>query len=162
MSVSSNEKIREILAKNLGFEETMREIFGAFQIHRALSMSLDEVKRGECRISVTFYEPMTNIYGTVQGGVLGVVLDSAIWMACLSVLGPGVLSEYFLVTDATPSVEIKFPVSVKKRYQVIARSSGGVESIRGRRVICGDGRILTEEGQEIAIASATQVLKPCG
>ncbi len=162
MGVPSNEKILEILAQNLGFEETMREIFGAFPIHRALSMSLDEVKRGECLISVTFYEPMTNIYGAVQGGVLGVALDSAIWTACLSALGPAVLLKYFMVTDATPSVEIKLPVSVKKRYRVIARSSGGVEIVRGRRVICGYGRILTEEGQEIAIASATQVLVPCG
>ena len=162
MSFPSNQKIQEILAKNMRFEETMREVFEAFPIHRALSMSLDKVSPAECRFSVIFYSPLTNIYGTVQGGVLGVILDAAIWMACASATDRDILEKNFMVSDSPPSGKIRVAAHTEKRYLVVAKSSGITSDRLGRCIISGHGQILTEDGTEVAIAASTKIFVPCG
>ena len=159
MNPISNKKIEQILAKKLGFEETMREIFLAFPIHNALGMSLDKVSQEDgCHFSITFYRPLTNIYGTVQGGAV-MALDSAVWMSVVAFLGPEILKDNLLITVNT-NCDFKIPVEIGERYTVMSRSSDRFSHQKGRDVVSGHALILTSDGREAALLYATKMIVP--
>lgn len=160
VSTPSNKRILGILDKKLGFDETVWEIFKLFRIHHTLGLCLDRISRVKCEFSVVFWEPLTNCYDTVEGGVL-MALDSAIWIACIADLGPEILRNNFLVTSKG-SHNFIIPVEIKRRYTVISSCSGGLSVVKNRRVISGQASILDDNGREAVLLNATKVLKPCG
>ena len=115
-------------------------------VAQLLGMQPDVVERGHvtfaCAASGRFSNPM----GTVHGGILATLLDSALGCAVQTVLEPG-------QAYTTVSLEVKYLRAVALDAGVL-RAEGTVVHA-GRRQATAEGRITDEDGRIVATATTT-------
>lgn len=115
-------------------------------VAQLLGMQPDVVERGHvefvCGASARFSNPM----GTVHGGILATLLDSALGCAVQTVLDGG--QGY-----TTVSLEVKYLRSVALDAGVL-RAEGTVVHA-GRRQATAEGRITDADGRVVATATTT-------
>lgn len=99
---------------------------------------------GITRVQLSVNENLIQFYGNLHGGVIAAMLDSAIAVALNQELGPG---------EGASTVEIKInylrPISEGTLW------AEGKVIQKGRSIVVGQGELKNEEGQILAIATAT-------
>jgi uncharacterized protein (TIGR00369 family) len=115
-------------------------------VAQLLGMQPDVVERGHvafvCAASTRFSNPM----GTVHGGILATLLDSALGCAVQTVLDGG-------QAYTTVSLEVKYLRAVALDAGVL-RAEGTVIHA-GRRQATAEGRITDQDGRVVATATTT-------
>lgn len=116
-----------------------------------LTFRLTEVEAGRVVFTGRPGQRHYNPIGTVHGGWISTILDSAMGCAVHTTLAPG---------EAYTSVEIK--VSFVKAVTVATgevRAEGRLTS-RGRRIATAEGRLLDARGNVLALGSTTCLVFP--
>ena len=123
------------------FADGPRSTLGAL-----LGMEADLIEPGHVVFTFEASEHFTNPFGTVHGGIIATVLDSAMGMAALTVLPDG--------TNApTLGLEVKYLRPVATDAGLLR--ADGVVVHAGRRVVTAEGRLLDAAGALLATATTT-------
>ena len=109
-----------------------------------LGMETDLVEHGRVVFTFEASEQFANPFGTVHGGILATVLDSAMGMAALSAMPEG-------VTTTTVALEVKYVRPVATDAGVLRAE--GVVVHAGRRVVTAEGRVVGPDGRLLATAT---------
>ncbi len=130
----------------------VRERVDASTFHRAFGMTLEHVAEGEVDVALVAGAEHLNLMGTVHGGVLATLADSATGLAYRTVLDPG-------TTFTTIQLQITY-LAPGRAGHVAAR---GRVVKRGRRtgyaeadVVDGEGRLLARATALLAVMSEGQ------
>lgn len=125
----------------------VRERVDASRFHRSFGMTLEHVAEGEVDLSLEVGPEHLNLMGTVHGGVLATLADSATGLAYRTVLEPG-------TTFTTIQLSVTY-LSAGRAGRIEAR---GRVVKRGRRtgyaeadVVDGDGRLLARATALLAV-----------
>jgi uncharacterized protein (TIGR00369 family) len=110
-----------------------------------LGMKVEVVEHGRVVFTFEASEQFTNPFGTVHGGILATVLDSALGMAALTILPDG-------ASAPTLGLEVKFVRPVATDAGVV-RVEGTVVHA-GRRVVTAEGRAVGADDRLFATATA--------
>ena len=123
----------------------------AAPISSPMLMRLDEVDDGRVAFSCEPDESLYNPIGSVHGGVMCTLLDSALGCAAHSTLPAGI---------GYTSIEIK--VNYLRPVQIGAGKLTAIGTVtkRGQRVIFADGEVLDAVGNVIATASSSLLVFP--
>src|SRR5688572_11859091 len=110
-----------------------------------LGMETDVVERG--RVVFTFHasEQFANPFGTVHGGILATVLDSAMGMAALTTMPDG-------ASAPTLALEVKYVRPVATDAGLLRAE--GVVVHAGRRVVTAEGQVVGPDDRLLATATA--------
>lgn len=111
-----------------------------------LRPSLEELALDSCVLRLPYREELTNGSGTVHGGVLATLADSAVAFA-LATNFDGKMG--FATTDLTIHFLRRARTGVLARARILKK---------GQRVNVGEVQIVDESGQEVARVLATFVL----
>jgi len=111
-----------------------------------LSPSLEELSLDHCVLRLPYREQVTNGSGTIHGGVLATLADSAVAFA-LATNFDGKMG--FATTDLTIHFLRRARGEVRARARIIKK---------GQRVNVGEVEIVDEEGLEVARVLATFLL----
>ena len=111
-----------------------------------LGMEVDLVEHGEVVFTCEASERFANPMGTVHGGIVATLLDSAMTVAVVTVLPDD-------ARTTTLSLEVKF-------VRPVATDAGrlraeGVVVHAGRRVVTAEGRLVGPDGRLLATATST-------
>jgi len=111
-----------------------------------LGMETSLVEHGRVVFTFETSEQLANPFGTVHGGILATVLDSAMGMAALTAVPDG-------AATTTVALEVKY-------VRPVALDAGrlraeGVVVHAGRRVVTADGRLFTADDRLVATATTT-------
>lgn len=111
-----------------------------------LGMEVELIEHGEVVFACEASERFANPFGTVHGGIVAALLDSAMTMAVVTVLPDG-------ATTTTLGIEVKF-------VRPVATDAGrlraeGVVVHAGRRVVTAEGRLVAPDGRLLATATTT-------
>jgi uncharacterized protein (TIGR00369 family) len=111
-----------------------------------LGMDVDLVEHGEVVFTCETAPQFANPFGTVHGGIVATLLDSAMTMAVVTVLPDG-------ATTTTLGLEVKYvrPVAVDAGRL----RAEGVVVHAGRRVVTAEGRLVGPDGRLLATATTT-------
>ena len=111
-----------------------------------LGMESELVEQGRVVFTFLASEQLANPFGTVHGGILATVLDSAMGMAALTATPDG-------VGTTTLSLEVKYvrPVATDAGRLTIE----GVVVHAGRRVVTAEGRLVGPDDRLYATATTT-------
>lgn len=122
-------------------------------ISSPMLMRLDEVDDGRVAFSCEPDESLYNPIGSVHGGVMCTILDSALGCAAHSTLPVGI---------GYTSIEIK--VNYLRPVQIGAGPLTAIGTVtkRGRRVIFADGEVHDAAGNVVATASSSLLVFPLG
>ncbi|OJH42928.1 hypothetical protein BON30_04820 [Cystobacter ferrugineus] len=112
----------------------------------SMGIRLIEVGQGRAVFTGTPAEYHYNPMGTVHGGMLSTLIDSACGIACMSLLPHGTrwttvnlnVSFFKMVTEATGIIRCE-----------------GVAVHQGRKIVVADATILSPDGEQIASGRAT-------
>jgi uncharacterized protein (TIGR00369 family) len=120
-------------------------------ISAPMLMRLEEVDEGRVAFSCEPDESLYNPIGSVHGGVMCTILDSALGCAAHSTLPAGI---------GYTSIEIK--VNYLRPVQMGAGKLTAIGTVtkRGRRVIFAEGEVVDEEGNVVATASSSLLVFP--
>lgn len=111
-----------------------------------LSPSLEELSLDHCVLRLPYREQITNGSGTVHGGVLAMLADSAVAFA-LSTNFDGKMG--FATTDLTIHFLRRARGEVRARARILKK---------GKRVNVGEVEVTGEDGREVARVLATFLL----
>jgi uncharacterized protein (TIGR00369 family) len=131
------------------FEE-VRERFARSEFHTAfLGLHLDRVAEGEVDVSLAVEPRHRNLVGTLHGGMIATLADTATGLAYRTVLEPG-------TSHVTSSLTVAFLVpgrggTVTAKGRVLKR---------GRRFGYAEADVVDEEGTLLARATATFTVLP--
>lgn len=120
-------------------------------ISSPMLMRLEEVDEGRVVFSCEPDESLYNPIGSVHGGVMCTVLDSALGCAAHSTLSAGI---------GYTSIEIKVNYLRPVQIGVGMLTAIGTVTKRGRRVIFAEGEVLDAEGNVVATASSSLLVFP--
>jgi uncharacterized protein (TIGR00369 family) len=122
-------------------------------ISSPMLMRLDEVDDGRVAFSCEPDESLYNPIGSVHGGVMCTILDSALGCAAHSTLPVGI---------GYTSIEIK--VNYLRPVQIGAGPLTAIGTVtkRGRRIIFADGEVHDAAGNVVATASSSLLVFPLG
>jgi uncharacterized protein (TIGR00369 family) len=107
---------------------------------------LVSVAEGSTHYELAPLECLTNPYGTVHGGILSTLLDTAMTAAIWSTLGPGMIA-------TTMGLNVQF-IRPATPAGGILRCEGRALHV-GRRWASAEGRLTTTEGRLCAHGTAT-------
>ncbi|WNG38843.1 PaaI family thioesterase [Archangium violaceum] len=115
-------------------------------ICESMGIRLVEVGRGRAVFTGTPAEYHYNPMGTVHGGMLSTLIDSACGIACMSLLPHG--SRW-----TTVNLSVSF-------FRVVTEATGlirceGVAVHHGRKIVVADATILSPDGEQVASGRAT-------
>lgn len=116
-----------------------------------LGLSLDDVEAGRVVFGMTPSEEHLNPLGTVHGGLLATLLDSAMGCAVQSVLPEG-------ASYTTVQLDVKY-VRTPRLGEGRILAEGVVVHV-GRRTATAEGRIHDERGRLCAHATTTCLVLP--
>jgi uncharacterized protein (TIGR00369 family) len=120
-------------------------------ISSPMLMRLDEVDEGRVTFSCEPDESLYNPIGSVHGGVMCTILDSALGCAAHSTLPAGI---------GYTSIEIKVNYLRPVQIGVGRLTAIGTVTKRGKRVIFADGEVRDAEGNMVATASGALLVFP--
>ncbi|BCB90033.1 PaaI family thioesterase [Phytohabitans suffuscus] len=125
-------------------------VYDESPLHRLLGMSLRVVGPGQTAVSLHARQELGNRNGSVAGGVLTTLIDSAVGQAARSATAANV---------RTWTQEMK--VNFVRRGRVGARLTAHASlEHSGRTSAVGVGRVLDDEGNLLAVGIVTVVLRP--
>jgi len=125
--------------------EEVRERFARSEFHSAfLGLRLDRVAEGQVDVSLALEPRHLNLVGTLHGGMIATLADTATGLAYRTVLEPG-------TSHVTSSLTVTF-LAPGRTGTVIAR--GGVIK-RGRRFGYAEADVVDGDGTLLARATAT-------
>ena len=110
-----------------------------------LGMETDLVEHGRVVFTFQASEQFANPFGTVHGGILATVLDSAMGMAALTAMPDGASAPTF-------ALEVKYVRPVATDAGLLRAE--GVVVHAGRRVVTAEGRLVGLDGRLFATATA--------
>jgi uncharacterized protein (TIGR00369 family) len=130
--------------------EEVRERFARSGFHTAfLGLLLDRVVEGEVDVSLALEPRHLNLGGTLHGGMIATLADTATGLAYRTVLEPG-------TTHVTSSLTVTF-LAPGRAGVVTAR---GRVIKRGRRVGYAEADVVDADGALLARAGATFAVIP--
>ena len=111
-----------------------------------LAMEADLVEHGRVVFAFHASDQLANPFGTVHGGILATVLDSAMGMAALTAVPDG-------ATSTTVALEVKYlrPVDLDAGRL----RAEGVVVHAGRRIVTAEGRLVGCDDRLFATATTT-------
>jgi uncharacterized protein (TIGR00369 family) len=110
-----------------------------------LGMETDLVEHGRVVFTFQASEQFANPFGTVHGGILATVLDSAMGMAALTAMPDG-------ASAPTVALEVKYVRPVATDAGLLRAE--GVVVHAGRRVVTAEGRLVGPDDRLFATATA--------
>lgn len=123
-----------------GLDEGMRRAIEArleaIPLARTLGVRLTRLERGECDLALDDRRDLDGIFGSLHGGILATLADSAIAFAALTLIGAG---------ERIATVELDIRFLAPCREAVVARS----------RVIKAGRTLITGAADLAGIASGT-------
>jgi len=111
---------------------------------RLLGISITELSLGECLLSMTVTDTMTNGYDLCHGGFIFTLADTSLAFSCAT-LG---------YVSVTANAQIEFINSAKLNDQLIATANITLQ--KGRHIYC-DIKIVNQENTVIALCRGHQV-----
>jgi uncharacterized protein (TIGR00369 family) len=128
----------------------VRERFARSAFHSSwVGLELDRVEEGEVDVALMVQPHHRNVVGTLHGGMLAILADTATGLAYRTVLEPG-------TTHLTSSLAITF-LSTAHAGRVVAR---GHVIRRGRSFGYAEADLIDEGGALLARATATFTVLP--
>jgi uncharacterized protein (TIGR00369 family) len=127
----------------------VRERVEASAFHRSFGMTLERVAEGEVDVALVAGREHLNLMGTVHGGVLATLADTATGLAYRTVLEAG-------MTFTTISLSVTY-LSAGRAGRIEAR---GRVIKRGRRTGYAEADILDDGGRLLARATALLAVMP--
>lgn len=127
----------------------VRERVDASAFHRAFGMGLEHVAEGEVDISLEAGTEHLNLMGTVHGGVLATLADTATGLAYRTVLEPG-------TTFTTIQLQVTY-LAAGRAGRIVAR---GRVVKRGRRTGYAEADVVDAEDRLLARATALLAVMP--
>lgn len=104
---------------------------------------------GTIEVACTATEQFLNAAGNVQGGILAAMLDATLSPALIATLGPGKWAP-------TIDLQVQF-LTPAKAGRLVGR---GRVVRRGRDIAFLAGELANSEGQVVATATATAIIRP--
>lgn len=130
--------------------EEVRERFAGSEFHAGfVGLHLDRVDEGEVEVSLALEPRHLNLQGTLHGGMIATLADTATGLAYRTVLRPG-------TSHVTSSLTVTF-LSPGRTGTVTAR---GRVVKRGRRFGYAEADVVDEAGTLLARATATFTVMP--
>jgi uncharacterized protein (TIGR00369 family) len=130
--------------------EDVRERFARSEFHsRWLALTLERVETGEVDVAMDVQRHHLNLMGTLHGGMLATLADTATGLALRSTLAPG-------LTFTTTQLGITF-LAPGRRGRVVAR---GRVLKTGRRFGYAEADVVDADGRLLARATATFAVMP--
>ena len=114
-------------------------------------MQLEEVDDGRVAFSCDPDESLSNPIGSIHGGVMCTILDSALGCAAHSTLPAGI---------GYTSIEIKVNYLRPVQIGVGTLTAIGIVTKRGRRIIFAEGEVHDAKGNVVATASSSLLVFP--
>lgn len=127
----------------------VRERVDASTFHRAFGMTLEHVAEGEVDVALVAGAEHLNLMGTVHGGVLATLADTATGLAYRTVLEPG-------TTFTTIQLQITY-LAAGRAGRIVAR---GRVVKRGRRTGYAEADVVDAEDRLLARATALLAVMP--
>jgi len=127
----------------------VRERVEASAFHRSFGMTLERVAVGEVDVALDAGHDHLNLIGTVHGGVLATLADTATGLAYRTVLEPG-------TTFTTIQLSVTY-LSAGRAGRIEAR---GRVVKRGRRTGYAEADVVDGEGRLLARATALLAVMP--
>jgi uncharacterized protein (TIGR00369 family) len=127
----------------------VRERVDGSTFHRSFGMRLEHVSEGEVDLSLEAGPEHLNLMGTVHGGVLATLADSATGLAYRTVLEPG-------TTFTTIQLSLTY-LAAGRAGRIEAR---GRVVKRGRRTGYAEADVVDGEGRLLARATALLAVMP--
>ena len=130
--------------------EDVRERFARSEFHsRWLALSLERVDRGEVDVAMDAQRHHLNLMGTLHGGMIATLADTATGLALRSTLDEG-------STFTTTQLAVTF-LAPGREGRIVAK---GRVVKRGRRFGYAEADVVDTEGRLLARATATFVVMP--
>lgn len=111
-----------------------------------LGMETALVEDGRVVFTFEASDRLANLFGTVHGGIVATVLDSAMGMAALTVAPAG-------AATTTATLEVKYVRPIATDAGVLRAE--GVVVHAGRRVVTAEGRLVGPDERLLATATTT-------
>jgi uncharacterized protein (TIGR00369 family) len=127
----------------------VRERVGSSLFHRTVGMTLEHVAEGEIDLALEVRPEHLNLMGTVHGGVIATLADSATGLAYRTVLEPG-------TTFTTSQLQVVY-LSPGRAGRLVAR---GRVVKRGRHTGYAEADVVDAEGRLLARATALLAVVP--
>lgn len=127
----------------------VRERVDASTFHRAFGMTLEHVAEGEVDVALVAGAEHLNLMGTVHGGVLATLADTATGLAYRTVLEPG-------TTFTTIQLQVTYLAAGRAGW-IVAR---GRVVKRGRRTGYAEANVVDAEDRLLARATALLAVMP--
>jgi len=127
----------------------VRERVEASAFHRSFGMTLERVAVGEVDVALDAGHDHLNLIGTVHGGVLATLADTATGLAYRTVLDPG-------TTFTTIQLSVTY-LTAGRAGRIEAR---GRVVKRGRRTGYAEADVVDGEGRLLARATALLAVMP--
>jgi uncharacterized protein (TIGR00369 family) len=125
--------------------EEVRQLFERSEFHSSwMRMRLERVEPGEVDVAMDVGDRHLNLMGTLHGGLIATLADTATGLALRSVLDPG-------LTFTTTHLGVTF-LSPGRRGSVVAR---GRVVRSGRRLGYAEADVVDPSGRLLARAAAT-------
>lgn len=121
----------------------------ASTFHRAFGMTLEHVAEGEVDVAIVAGAEHLNLMGTVHGGVLATLADTATGLAYRTVLEPG-------TTFTTIQLQVTY-LAAGRAGRIVAR---GRVVKRGRRTGYAEADVVDAEDRLLARATALLAVMP--
>jgi acyl-CoA thioesterase len=129
--------------------ERIRDRMGRSPFHGWMQMRLERLEPGEADVSLEVAEHHLNLMGSLHGGVISSLADTATGVAMHSALEPG-------WTHSTTSIQVTFLAPGRLGDRVIAR---GRVVKRGRRFGYAEADVEHADGTLLARATATFLIQ---
>jgi uncharacterized protein (TIGR00369 family) len=139
--------VTEIARPNAAALAAFRARFEASPTWRAFGQRITELDAGGARVEADL-EAFTNVMGSVHGGVLGVLADSAMAVAIRTVVG---------IEPLVVTVEMKVTFLAKVDAPHVVADARVVKS--GSQLAFAEARLTSASGALVATASATFAIR---
>ncbi|NQZ83247.1 MAG: hotdog fold thioesterase [Colwellia sp.] len=124
--------------------ENVHDLLAQDPASRLLGISITKLALGECQLSMTVTDTMTNGYGLCHGGFIFTLADTALAFSCAT----------YGHATVTANAQIEFINPAKLNDQLMARASITLQ--KGRHIYC-DIKIVNQENTAIALCRGHQV-----
>lgn len=124
--------------------ENVHDLLAQDPASRLLGISITKLALGECQLSMTVTDTMTNGYDLCHGGFIFTLADTALAFSCAT----------YGHATVTANAQIEFINPAKLNDQLMARASITLQ--KGRHIYC-DIKIVNQENTAIALCRGHQV-----